>query len=102
MATQACSLLLWLTARRNRYPSPDDDVMYSPTIAPVTLYVAAMRSPLKNEGNAAGKRTLRQICACDAPIARSKATKSGSVAVRPSTVAMVMGKKQNKITTITL
>ena len=57
-----------------------------------------MRRPVKNEGRADGRRTIRQICLRLAPMVLSRATSSGSEDARPSAVLMVSGKKQNSTT----
>ena len=62
------------------------------------LYVTAIRRPVKNDGRAEGRRTIRQMCLLFAPMLRSRAISSGSADAKPSAVLIVSGKKQKSTT----
>ncbi len=102
IARYAWSSRKLLYDRLRKTPSPRWAVMYSPKIAPTTLYVAAMRSPPKKDGSAAGSRALSHVCRDDAPIARSSDSSSGSADCSPLKVLSATGKKQNSTTTLIL
>src|SRR3954452_2795946 len=48
-------------------PSPSYAPTYSPNTAPITPYVAAIRSPVNSDGSDAGQRSLANTCRLDAP-----------------------------------
>ena len=60
-----------------------------------------MRSPAKKNGSAVGKRTARNTRARLAPIERSSASASGSLAANPSANATVIGKNVTSATSST-
>ena len=61
-----------------------------------------MRRPAKKNGSEVGKRTERKMRARLAPIERSSASASGSLAAKPSAKAIVIGKNVTSATSSTL
>ena len=66
----------------------------SPTIAPMTLAIAASRKPLNSEGMAEGMRTVTKVCSRVALRERMSSMWIGSAELRPRKVLTVTGKNE--------
>ena len=81
---------------------PELEPTNSPTTAPTTASVAETFKPLKMLGSACGRLNLRNICRRDARIDRARSIISGSIDLKPMTVATTTGKNPSKKAEITL
>src|SRR3954451_8895186 len=80
-------------------PSPSVAPTYSPMTAATTPYVAEIRRPVKNAGRPDGQRTFRNVSPEDAPSDRIRSVASADAELKPSSSAIVIGKKLTSTTT---
>ena len=80
---------------------PEFEPTNSPTTAPTTASVADTLSPLKMLGSACGRLNLTNICQRDARIERARSIISGSIDLKPITVATTTGKNPSRNAEIT-
>ena len=92
----------WLLPSSTSLPRPSSAPAHSPNTAPMTDTVAAIFSPLKNEGSAAGASTLRSVRSRDAPNERISLSCSRSARAQPVEQVTVIGKKQISATMASL
>src|ERR1022692_800465 len=81
---------------------PEFEPTNSPTTAPTTASVAETFSPLKMLGSACGRLNLRNVCRREARIDRARSIMSGSIDLKPMTVATTTGKNPSRKAEITL
>ena len=72
----------------------------SPTTAPMTLSVVAIRSAVNQYGRAFGTRSLPSICESPAAYDDISSSAAGSTLVRPRTVLTITGKKHISATIV--
>src|ERR1700736_3861335 len=76
--------------------------MNSAMVAPTVALIAAYLKPTKHCGIAAGKRTFRKVRSGEAPVERQKRSSSSPSEVKARIALRTTGKKQTRMTMITL
>src|SRR5258708_25693780 len=76
--------------------------MNSAMVAPTVALMAAYLNPTKHCGIAAGNRTFRKVRSAEAPVDRQKRSSSSPSEVKARIALSTIGKKQTRMTMITL